>query len=468
MVADLTLVTAGAMIANVAGYLLQLLAGRWLGVAGYSEFASLLAAQTLCAVPAMALQNVVARQIVHGASVAAARALGRRCALIVASAAAALIPLVATTLHVSVAAAAGALISAPGLVVLSTEQGILQGAHRFRALATILGANGVLRAAPALIALAAGAGAAPALWSAAAGLALATAFAYHATSAEPIPPNRTGNTSAWGAPPEPRPTSAKVERSESETSSAGSAAPEWETLSAGSAAPESEASAAEVVVPDRVFISAKAGGVWAVLRAAQVQAALMALSSADLLVARVVLADADASRYALGAIATKIAFWLPQAVGVVLYPRMAQPQHSARAVRDALGVLSAVGVVAVVGAAVFAPLASLFAGRDYAPIEGLLWLFALDGALLALLQGALLSAIAVDRTAPAVVTWIGLAVEVALALTLVGTLPALITLATVVAAAVTVTIIALVLLAVGGENKGSPESTSGEPRQRIR
>ncbi len=448
MVADLTLVTAGAMTANAAGYLLQLLAGRWLGVTGYSEFASLLAAQTLCAVPAMALQNVVARRIVHGDSVAAARALGRRCALIVALIAAALIPLVATTLHVSVAAAAGALISAPGLVLLSTEQGILQGGNRFRALATILGANGVLRAAPALITLAAGAGAAPALWSAAAGLALATAAAYRATTAEA--------------------TSAKVEPSERETSSAGSAVLEWETPSAGSAVPESEASSAEVVVPERVFISAKAGGVWAVLRAAQVQAALMALSSADLLVARVVLADADASRYALGAIATKIAFWLPQAVGVVLYPRMAQPQHSARAVRDALGVLSAVGVVAVVGAAVFAPLASLFAGQDYAPIEGLLWLFALDGALLALLQGALLSAIAVDRTAPAVVTWVGLAVEVALALTLVGSLPALITLATVVAATVTATIIALVLLAVGGENKGSPESTSGEPRERIR
>src|SRR5205823_125750 len=55
VVADLTLVTAGAMTANVAGYLLQLLAGRWLGVAGYSEFASLLAVQLLCAVPALAL-----------------------------------------------------------------------------------------------------------------------------------------------------------------------------------------------------------------------------------------------------------------------------------------------------------------------------------------------------------------------------------------------------------------------------
>ncbi|WP_342213591.1 hypothetical protein [Nocardia wallacei] len=89
------------MTANVAGYLLQLLAGRWLGVGGYSEFASLLAVQLLCAVPALALQNVVARELVRGASVAAVRALGWRCAAIVAALAAVLIPVVAVVLEVS-------------------------------------------------------------------------------------------------------------------------------------------------------------------------------------------------------------------------------------------------------------------------------------------------------------------------------------------------------------------------------
>ncbi|WP_308212163.1 MULTISPECIES: polysaccharide biosynthesis protein [Nocardia] len=398
VVADLTLVTAGAMTANVAGYLLQLLAGRWLGVAGYSEFASLLAVQLLCAVPALALQNVVAREVVRGAPVARARALGLRCAAIVGVVAVVLIPAVTAVLQVSIAAAAGALLAAPVLVLLSAEQGILQGTHRFRALATVLGGAGIARVTPALTALALGAGAAPALWSAAAGLLLAATIA---RTAAPLPVPRTDSGRPQGV------------------------------RSAGKGAAE----------PDTA-------GVVAVLRAAQVQAALMALSSMDLIVARIVLDEVDASRYALGAIATKIAFWLPQAVGVVLYPRMAQPQHSARAVRDALGVLSAVGVVAVAGAALFAPLAPLFAGRDYAPIEGLLWLFALDGALLALLQGALLSAIAVDRTAPAVVIWLGLALEVALALTIIDSLPGLICLATIVAAVVTAIIIALVVFAV--------------------
>jgi O-antigen/teichoic acid export membrane protein len=401
-VADLTLVTAGAMTANVAGYLLQLLAGRWLGVSGYSEFASLLAVQLLCAVPALALQNVVARELVRGASVAALRGLRWRCAVIVAVAAAVLVPLVAAALNVSVAASLAALIAAPALVVLSGGQGILQGGRRFRALAVVLGAAGVARVAPALAVLGMGGGAAAALCAAAIGIAVAAVFA-RCVAGSPLARSRTRHE-----------------------------------------------------VPDVADHGTNFVGVLPVLRAAQVQAALMALSSADLIVARIVLGEQDASRYALGAIAAKIAFWLPQAVGVVLYPRMAQPTHSARAIREALAVLSGIGVVAVLGAAVAAPLAPLFAGQDYAPIEGLLWVFALQGAILAVLQGALLSAIAVDHTALAAVTWVGLAVEVTLMLSLARSVPSLITTAVCVAAATTLVVAVVVLRA--SDRSGRPES----------
>jgi O-antigen/teichoic acid export membrane protein len=273
---------------------------------------------------------------------------------------------------------------------------VLQGEHRFRALATVLGGSGIARVAPSLVVLALGGGVAAALWAAAAGLVVAALAARRV---------------------------------------AGPGAPAVGELVAGAAAVPAGAGG----------LGRGAAGVFPVLRAVQVQAALMALSSADLLVARIVLGEADAGRYALGAIATKIAFWLPQAVGVVLYPRMAQPQISARAVRGALGVLLGVGIAAVLGAAVLAPLAPLLAGRDYAPIEGLLWLFALDGALLALLQGALLSAIAADRTAPAALTWAGLVVEVLVLLVLARSLPVLVATATAVAAIVTAAIVVVVL-----------------------
>lgn len=403
----MTLVTVGAMTANVAGYLLQLLAGRWLGVDGYSEFASLLAVQLLCAVPALALQNVVARELVRGADAAALRTLGLRCAVLVAGAAVVLVPVVTTVLDVGAVACAAALVAAPALVVLSGEQGVLQGLRWFRGLAMVLGFAGVARVVPALAVLAFGGGATPALWAATCGIACAALVArllvasprFAARVSSPVDIDGTA-----GGP------------------------------------------GAVVVEPIGVH-SAGAGftGVLAVLSAAQVQAALMALSSADLIVVRIVLDEPDAGRYALGTIATKIAFWLPQAVGVVLYPRMAQPASSAGAVRAALAVLSGIGVVAVAGAVVAAPLAPLFAGQDYAPIQGLLWLFALHGAVLAILQGALLSAIAVDRTALAGLAWTGLTVEVVLMLTVAGSVVGLIGTAVSVAVATTVMVSAIVI-----------------------
>lgn len=399
VVADLTWVTAGAMTANVAGYLLQLLAASWLGVEGYSEFASLLAVQLLCAVPALAMQNVVAREVVREASLRAVRAMMWRCAAMVAAVAVVLIPVVAGVLNVGVWAAAAALGAAPALVILSGEQGILQGGNHFRALATVLAMAGTARVVPALLALALGGGAAGALWAGAAGIVGAAIVA------------------------------GRIARSTASTEDSGGDG-------------DSRESAAVGVVP--------------VLRAVQVQAALMALSSVDLIVVRIVLDEVDASRYSLGTIATKIAFWLPQAVGVVLYPRMAQPTQSARAIRDALSVLSAIGVVAVIGAALAAPLAPLFAGADYAPIQGLLWLFALHGAILAVLQGALLSAIAVERTALAAVTWIGLAIEITLMLAFARTIESLIGTAVSVAA-VTTTIVAVVVLRAARTTPEVPE-----------
>ncbi|MEU1425479.1 polysaccharide biosynthesis protein [Nocardia sp. NPDC005746] len=408
------------MTANVAGYLLQLLASRWLGVSGYSSFASLLAIQVLCAVPALALQNVVAREVVRGAPMTAVRGLALRCAALVAAAAVVLVPIVALVLKVSVAAAAGALCSAPLLVLLAGEQGILQGGSRFRPLAWVLGGAAILRVTPALVALAVGGGPAPALWAGAAGAAVAAVAARRVADIVGTP----------------HPESPVTQRGSSGRTAAGGSENAAQAVAAEAAAPVPS-------VGERTRDVAL--GVVPVFRAAQVQAALMALSSADLLISRIVLSENDAGRYALGAIAAKIAFWLPQAVGVVLYPQMAQPKHSARAMRSALAVLMGIGAVTVLGAALAAPLAPLFAGRDYAPIQGLLWLFALDGALLAVLQAVLLSAIAADRTAPAAITWVGLGIGVTVMLTCAHSVLTLILIATVTAAVTTLVLTAVTL-----------------------
>jgi len=146
----------------------------------------------------------------------------------------------------------------------------------------------------------------------------------------------------------------------------------------------------------------------AVLAAGQVQLVMMALTSVDLILARTLLEPEDAGRYALGAVAAKAAFWLPQAVGTVLYPRMADPAGHRGAVRAAVGVLLGIGALVVVAAAVVAPLVPALVGEAYRPVAGLLWGFAALGVVLSVLQALLLATIATDRTVEAGIAWAGL------------------------------------------------------------
>jgi O-antigen/teichoic acid export membrane protein len=395
-VAGMTMVTLGAMTANIASYLLHLPAGRWLGPAGYGEFASLLAAQLVLAVPALALQTVIAREAVHGADTAVLRRLGYRCALIAAVVALALVPVVSWALNTSIAGAFGSLVTAPLLVLLAGEQGLLQGRARFAALSVVLAAAGIAKVLPAIAVLAAGGGPGAALLAGAVGTGVvAVAAALFVGRGEPGHP-------AGGTETAPH-------------------------------------------IP----------GAAAVLRASQVQLALIALTSLDLLLARMLLDADSAGLYALGAVATKVAFWLPQAVGVVLYPRMANPAESAAAVRSALAVLVGLGTALVAAAALCAPVVPLLVGDAYEPVQSLLWLFALQGACLAVLQGALLSAIAGDRTSLAGVAWVGLTVEAVLMATVASTMEQFIAVAVGVAA---VTAAVVSVLAVRGASSAAKDS----------
>ena len=339
-------VTAGSMLANIAAYLLHLPASRWLGPEGYGAFAALLSAQLLVAVPSLALQAVVARELVRGVPAEALRSLGRRVALLVALVAALAALPVALLLDTPLTATAAALAPGPVLCLLATEQGLLQGAERFRALGVVLASAGAGKVVPAVAVLAAGGGIGPALTAGAVGVAVAWLVAARIVAVGPG--SHTGE-----------------------------------------------------IVPS-------SPGVATVLAAGQVQLVMMALTSVDLLLARALLSPEDAGRYALGAVAAKAAFWLPQAVGTVLYPRMADPAGHRGAVRSAVGVLLGIGAVVVLGAAAAAPLVPVLVGVDYQPVAGLLWAFAALGVTLSVLQAFLLATIAADRTVEAGIAWCGL------------------------------------------------------------
>jgi O-antigen/teichoic acid export membrane protein len=382
-VAGMGMVTAGSMFANVAAYLLQVLASRMLGVEGYGEFASLLAAQLVLAVPALALQSVVAREVVRGRSSRELRTVGYRCAAVVGVLALALAPALSAAMDVSMAATVSAVIAAPVLVLLAAEQGLLQGRGRFGALSVVLAAAGFGKVAPAVLVLVLGGGPGSVLLATAAGIGV---VALGARWTAGVPVNSVSETKVT---------------------------------------------------------------VLAVLQASQVQLVLIAMSALDLVLARTLLSSNEAGLYAVGAVASKAAFWLPQAVGVVLYPRMANPLHSAAAVRSALAVVAGLGTVLVIGGALASPLLPLVVGDTYSGVQNYVWLFVLQGACLAVLQSALLWAIAGERTHLAVVAWIALAAEVLLLLFVASTLAQFVTVA---AATAAVTMVVVCGLALWGKD----------------
>ncbi|MET9327190.1 polysaccharide biosynthesis protein [Tsukamurella sp. NPDC003166] len=392
-------VTVGSMLANLCSYFVHLPASRWLGPSGYGEFAALLQLVLVLAVPALALQTVVARQVVRGAGAAQMRRLGHVIAVGATLLAAVAVPLAAAGLHTRAITAAAALAAAPALVLLAVEQGVLQGERRFGRLAVLLAVAGLGKLAFSMPGLLVGPG--PALLGTTVGALVAAGLGRVLAGSPP---------GSDGAPP-----------------------------------------------------LAPVAGVRAVLGASSVQLVLAVFASLDLLLARPVLGAAAGGTYALGAVAAKVAFWLPQAVGVVFYPQLATPERARGALRTVLALLTGLGLVCAAGAAVCAPLATALAGEEYRPVQGLLWLFAAQGALIAVLQGLLLYAIAIERTRMAGYAWVVLAVEAAVLLTWPRTPAEMIT-----AAALCALAAVMVIGAVAAISACRPVSGSRSPRSGTR
>ncbi|UOZ07220.1 lipopolysaccharide biosynthesis protein [Amycolatopsis sp. WQ 127309] len=152
-----------------------------------------------------------------------------------------------------------------------------------------------------------------------------------------------------------------------------------------------------------------------VLHTAQAMLALVLLVNLDLVLARHTLPAAEAGEYALGAIVTKIAYWLPQAVGVLVLPRFAVTADRRRTLPVALGVCAALDAVVVLVTLVFGSrLLPLIGGARYAGSTMPLWPFALAGSMLALVQILLYARLADGDRRVTVLMWAAVAVEAAL------------------------------------------------------
>lgn len=150
---------------------------------------------------------------------------------------------------------------------------------------------------------------------------------------------------------------------------------------------------------------------------AQVLFAYFALSSVDIIIARQVLDSHDAGLYAAGLIMAKVMLFLPQFVVVVAFPDMATPAGRQRALIRSLAAIAVLGVVAVLAAELLSGVAMIFVGgADFAEVEGLLWVFATLGTVLAMLQLQVYAVLARQGRLSVLLVWAALLALVVLGL----------------------------------------------------
>ncbi len=145
-----------------------------------------------------------------------------------------------------------------------------------------------------------------------------------------------------------------------------------------------------------------------VAQAAGTVGAIFALAAADILSARATLPGEGSGSYALGNIVTRGAFWLPQFVAVLAFPRLADPARRTRSLTVSVLVITALGATTVVLAAALGDqVVGTLGSGDYAEAAHQLKWFALLGSLQAAVQLLVYDGLARRRRATAPVVWVG-------------------------------------------------------------
>ncbi len=145
--------------------------------------------------------------------------------------------------------------------------------------------------------------------------------------------------------------------------------------------------------------------------------AFFALSNADVVVARHALDNHRAGLYAAGLILAKALMFLPQFVVVVAFPDMSTSANRRPALLKSLALVAGLGVVGVVGAFLLPGLALLFVGGSaYSDISEEVWLFAVLGTVLSMLQLLVYAVLARSGRRPVLLVWLAFVAVVALGL----------------------------------------------------
>jgi len=135
---------------------------------------------------------------------------------------------------------------------------------------------------------------------------------------------------------------------------------------------------------------------------------LFSLTNVDVLLARIFLTETGSSEYSVGVLLAKIAFFLPNAIIIVLFPKMSA-DGSRRPVLIATGLTAMVGAAVTLIAWLFGGLVvRILGGPEFVSMGDVMWLFALEGSAFALVQVLLYSRLAAQDRRAVIAVWISL------------------------------------------------------------
>jgi O-antigen/teichoic acid export membrane protein len=351
-------VTAAGWLGNIGSYLLLLAAARLLDAADYGELVTLFNLLLVGSVPSFALQAVAARRMATGQADGlwqAGLAVGFGAAVLIAAST----PLLVAFLHLPTPA--GVLLvalSMPGTAVQGLCQGVLQGEQRFGGLAATTFAGITGKSAGGLIGLFAVGGAVPTMLAIWIGVSVAGAL-----SVLPLPELRRHGRQGL-----------------------------------------------RMLRP----LLAECG------HASHAYGVFLLLSVCDVLLARHVLPSSAAAVYAAGSILTKATLWLPQSVANVLFASLTDTERHHRVFGRAVASIAGLALALVALSWLFGPLAATVVGGDrYPQLGSQIWLFAVLGGCLAVVQFTLVAGLAVRNVAVTALIWLTVAAEVVTVLALV-------------------------------------------------
>jgi O-antigen/teichoic acid export membrane protein len=134
---------------------------------------------------------------------------------------------------------------------------------------------------------------------------------------------------------------------------------------------------------------------------------MFVLANIDVVLARFYLSPTESGVYAVGSLLAKIAFFLPAPILIVLYPSMVKGVDR-RPLFLAILATGAIGLVTVF-VTILAParVAGLLAGPELSSVAPTLWLFAVSGSLMALVQVTLYARLAKHDVRAAILLYCG-------------------------------------------------------------